>query len=70
MVTVSEELLALRKEARRVSVQQMEQGSSLRSQAQAAVAEEREAQILLLQSQLDYTQAHDELIQATGATPP
>jgi outer membrane protein TolC len=69
MVTVSEELLALRKEAHRVSIQQMEQGSSLRSQSQAAVAQELEARTLLLQSQLDYAQAHDELIQATGETP-
>jgi len=69
MVTVSEELLALRKEARRVSAQQMEQGSSLNSQTQAAVAQELEARTVLLQSQLDYAQAHDELIQATGETP-
>ena len=68
MVTVSEELLSTRKEARRVSAQQLEQGTYLRSQAEVAVAQEFEAQTLLLQSQLDYAQAHDELTQAIGQT--
>ena len=66
MVAVSEELLAARKEARRVSAQQLERGAYLRSQAEAASAQEFEAQTLLLQSQLDYSQAHDELSQAIG----
>jgi len=43
MVAVSEELLALRKESRRVSTEQLVQGSALRSQAQAALAQELEA---------------------------
>jgi outer membrane protein TolC len=69
MVAVSEELLALRTESRRVAAQQIEQGASLRSQVQAAVAQELEAQTTLLQSQLDYAQAHDELTEATGQSP-
>jgi outer membrane protein TolC len=69
MVAVSQELLALRNESRRVSAEQLTQGSALRSQAQAAVAQELEAKALLLQSQLDYVQAHDELLEATGQTP-
>jgi outer membrane protein TolC len=69
MLAVSEELLAVRKEARRVSAQQMEQGAYLRSQAEAAAAQQFEAETSLLQSQLDYSQARDELIQAVGQTP-
>jgi outer membrane protein TolC len=68
IIAVSQELLAVRKEARRVSAQQMEQGAYLRSQAAAAAAQEFEAQTLLLQSQLDYAQAHDELTKAIGLT--
>jgi outer membrane protein TolC len=66
MVAVSQELLATRKEAQRVSAQQLAQGAYLRSQAEAANAQEFEAQTLLLQAQLDYAQAEDELIQAIG----
>jgi outer membrane protein TolC len=66
MVAVSQELLAARKEARRVSAQGLEQGTYLRSQAQASVAEESEAQTLFLQSQLEYAQAQDELNEAVG----
>jgi outer membrane protein TolC len=69
MVAVSKELLALREEARRVSAQQVVRGAALRSQAQVAVAQQLEAKTLLLQSQLDYIQARDELIQAIGQTP-
>jgi outer membrane protein TolC len=68
MVAVSQELLATRKEEQRVSAQQLAQGSDLRSQADAAVAQEFEAQTLLLQSQLDYAEAQDELTQAIGQT--
>ncbi len=68
MVAVSQELLATRKEARRVSARQLEQGTYLRSQAEAAAAQEFEAQTLLLQSQLEYAQAQDELTQAIGQT--
>jgi outer membrane protein TolC len=68
MVAVSRELLAARQEARRVSTQQLRQGAYLRSQADAAVAQEFVAQTLLLQSQLEYAQAQDELTEAIGET--
>jgi len=68
MLAVSQELLATRREARRVSAQQLERGAYLPSQADAAVAQEFEAQTLLLQSQLGYAQAQDELINAIGQT--
>jgi outer membrane protein TolC len=66
MVAVSQELLTARREARRVSAQQLERGAYLRSQAESAAAQEFEAQTLLLQSQLDHAQAHDELSEAVG----
>jgi outer membrane protein TolC len=69
MVAVSQELLAARQEARRVSAQELERGAYLRSQADTAAAQEFEAQTMLLQSQLDYAQAHDELDQAIGLMP-
>jgi outer membrane protein TolC len=68
MVDVSQQLLATRQEAQRVSVQQLQQGTYLRSQADAAAAQEFEAQTLLLQSQLEYAQAQDELTDAIGQT--
>jgi len=68
MVDVSQQLLATRQEAQRVSLQQLQQGTYLRSQADAAVAQEFEAQTLLLQSQLEYAQAQDELTDAIGQT--
>jgi len=67
MVAVSQELLATRQEARRVSAQQLKQGTYLRSQADATAAQEFEAQTFLLQSQLEYAQAQDELTAAIGA---
>jgi outer membrane protein TolC len=69
MMKVSEELLALRTESHRVSVQQLQQGSALRSQADLAAARELEAKTLLLQSQLEYIQASDEMTEAMGQTP-
>lgn len=69
MVAVSRELLATREEARRVSAQQPQQGTYLRSQADAAAAQEFEAETLLLQSQLEYAHALDELTDAIGETP-
>jgi outer membrane protein TolC len=66
MIAVSRELLATRREARRVSAQQLQQGAYLPSQVDAAAAQEFEAQTLLLQSQLEYAQAHDELTDAIG----
>ena len=68
MIAVSQELLTTRREARRVSVQQLQQGTYLRSQADAAAAQELEAQTILLQSQLEYAQAQDELTDAIGET--
>ena len=68
MIAVSRELLATRQEAKRVAAQQLEQGAYLRSQAEVATAQEFEAQTLLLQSQLDYAQAQDELTLAIGQT--
>src|SRR5271169_2461365 len=68
MIAVSQELLATRTESRRVSAQQLEQGTYLRSQAETAAAQELEAQTLLLQSQLEYAQAQDELTDAIGRT--
>jgi outer membrane protein TolC len=68
MVAVSRELLATRQEARRVFAQQLQQGTYLRSQADAAAAQEFDAQTLLLQSQLEYAQAQDELTDAIGET--
>lgn len=69
MLNVSEELLALRTESNRVLQQQLVQGSALSSQADLATAQEYDAKTLLLQSQLDYTQANDEIIHAMGRIP-
>ena len=66
MLTVSQELLAARREARRVSAQGLQQGTYLRSHADAAVAQESEAQTQLLQSQLEYAQALNELNEVIG----
>jgi outer membrane protein TolC len=69
MVGVSEELLALRSESSRVTSQQLQNGTALGSQADSAIAQEIEAKTQLLQSQLDYIQARDEVTQAIGQTP-
>jgi len=69
MVQVSRELLTLRTESRRVTTQQLEKGAALRSQSDAATAHELDAKTLLLQSQLDYIQARDEMTEAMGQTP-
>jgi outer membrane protein TolC len=69
MVKVSEELLALRTESRRLSAQQFQEGAALLSQADAAAAHELDAKTLLLESQLEYIQARDEMIEAMGQTP-
>jgi outer membrane protein TolC len=69
MVNVAEELLALRTESSRVSAQQLERGAALKSQADNAVAQEFDAKTQLLQSQLDYIQARDEMTEAMGLTP-
>jgi len=69
MLQVSEELLALRTEVHRVSVQQLREGSALPSQVDAAAAQELSAKTLLLQSQLDYLEAQDEMQEAVGLAP-
>ena len=69
MVEVSQQILALRTESSRVSAQQLERGEALLSQADAAIAQEFDAKTRLLQSQLDYVEARDEMIQAIGLTP-
>jgi len=69
MMNVSDQLLTLRTESHRVTVQQLQEGSALRSQATMAAARELEAKTLFLQSQLEYIQAHDEMTEAMGQTP-
>ena len=69
MLKVSEEIVDLRSESNRVLQQELLQGVALKSQAAMAAAQEYDARTLLLQSQLDYSQAHDEFIHAMGLTP-
>ena len=69
MLKVSEEVVALRSESNRVMQQRLLQGAALNSQAAIATAQQYDAKALLLQSQLDFFQAHDELIHAMGRTP-
>jgi len=69
MVAVSEELLALRGESRRVTAALLANGGTLGSQAKESAALELDAQAALLQSQLDYLQAADEMDAAIGRRP-
>ena len=69
MVAVSQELLALRDESRRVTAELLAHGGALGSQAKESTARELDAQALLLQSQLDYVQAADEMDTAIGRRP-
>jgi outer membrane protein TolC len=69
MLKVSEEVLALRTESNRVRQQELIRGAALNSQADAASAQEYDAKALLLQSQMDTLQAHDELLDAMGSAP-
>lgn len=69
MVNVSKELLELRDESSRVIGQQLKLGNALQSQADSATAQAFEARTQLLQSQLDYVQARDELTRAMGHIP-
>jgi outer membrane protein TolC len=69
MVAVSEELLALRTESQRVAAERLTHGEVLGSQAKESTAHELEAQAALLQSQLDYVQAADEMEHAIGRRP-
>ena len=68
MLKVSEEVLSLRTESNRVRQQELIRGAALNSQADSARAQEFDAKALLLQSQLDYFEAHDEVIHAIGGT--
>jgi outer membrane protein TolC len=68
MLKVSEEVLALRTESNRVRQQELIRGAALKSQADNATAQEYDAKALLLQSQLDHFEAHDEVIHALGGT--
>ena len=69
MITVSEELLALRSESRRVAAALLVNGGALGSQAKESGAQELDAQAALLQSQLEYVQAADEMDAAIGRRP-
>ena len=69
MLKVSEELVALRTEAHRVAVQQLQGGTVLSSQVEGAAAQELYAKTALLQSQLDYLEAEDEMSEAEGIAP-
>ena len=69
MRKVSQELVALRTESNRVLHEELVRGEALSSQANMATAQELDARTLLLQSQLDYTQANDEIVHAIGRTP-
>jgi len=69
MRQVSEQVLALRTESRRVLHERLVRGEVLTSQADTGIAQELDARTLLLQSQLDYTQANDEIINAIGRSP-
>ncbi len=69
MLKVSEELVALRTEAHRVAVQQLQQGTALSSQVDGAAAQELYAKTALLQSQLEYLESEDEMSEAEGIAP-
>ena len=69
MVSVSQELVTLRVESRRVTAEHLTQGAVLRSAARVSVAQELEARALLLQSRLDFIQAVAEVDEAVGRTP-
>jgi len=68
VLKVSEEVLSLRTESNRVRQQEFIRGAALNSQADTARAQEYDAKALLLQSQRDYFEAHDEVIHAMGGT--
>lgn len=69
MVDVSKQLLALREETLRVAKQHLQEGALLQSQFDLATAQELDAKTALLQSQLDYVQAGDEMEVAIGRAP-
>jgi outer membrane protein TolC len=69
MRKVSQELMALRTKSSRVLHEQLVRGEALSSQADMGTAQELEARTSLLQSELDYALANDEIIHAIGRTP-
>jgi outer membrane protein TolC len=69
MLKVSEELVSLRTEVHRVAVQQLHEGAAMPSQVDAAAAQELYAKTALLQSQLEYLEAQDEMSEAEGVAP-
>ena len=69
MRNVSKELLALRTESSRVLHEELVRREALSSQPDMGTAQELDARTLLLQSQLDYAQANDEIIHAVGQAP-
>jgi outer membrane protein TolC len=69
MIAVSQELVSLRAEGRRMTLEQVAHGSALPSQSLTAVAQELEAKAGMLQSQLDYLQAAAAMEDAIGRTP-
>jgi len=69
MIAVSQQLLALRGESRRVAADLLVRGGALGSQAKETTALELDAQAALLESQLDYVQAADEMDTAIGRAP-
>jgi outer membrane protein TolC len=69
MIAVSQELVSLRAEGRRMSLEQVAHGTALPSQSLTSVAQELEAKAGMLQSQLDYLQAAAEMEDAIGRTP-
>jgi outer membrane protein TolC len=69
MIAVSRELVDLRGESRRVATELLAHGGALSSQAKESAALELDAQAALLQSQLDYAQAADEMDAAIGRRP-
>lgn len=69
MVRVSEELLASRTEARRVLLREVREGAALPSQLDTAATRELDAKTSLLQSQLQFIEAQDEMTEAMGLRP-
>jgi outer membrane protein len=69
MIVVSQELVTLRRESHRITTEQLTRGTVLRSQAGESSFQELEARAALLQSQLDYLQATDEMNNAIGRRP-
>jgi outer membrane protein TolC len=68
MVRVSEELVTLRKEAQRLVQQQSGQGAALPSQVESARAHALQSEAALMQSQLAYIEAGNEMTVPIGET--